>query len=57
MNLKFLIQHDQTPRLQSSKIKSGREFKMAAVSENSKTLTFHTHLTSLTHSFEYLNQL
>ena len=37
MNLKFHMQHDQTPRLQKSKIKSGREFKIAAVTENSKT--------------------
>ena len=37
MNLKFHMQHDQTPRLQNSKIKSGREFKMAAFTKNSKT--------------------
>ena len=37
MNLKFHIQHNQTPRFQNSKIKSGREFKMAAVTKNSKT--------------------
>ena len=37
MNLKFHIQHDQTPRLQNSKNESGREFKMAAVTKNSKT--------------------
>ena len=36
MNLKFHMQHDQTPRLQNNKILSGRDFKMAAVTENSK---------------------
>ena len=36
MNLKFHMQHDQTPRLQDSKIASSQEFKMAAVTENSK---------------------
>ena len=38
MNYKFHMQHDLTPRLQNSKIKSGREFKMAAVTKNSKTI-------------------
>ena len=38
MHLKFHMQHDQTPRLQNSKIESGREFKMAAVTEYSKTI-------------------
>ena len=37
MNLKFLMQHDQTSRFQNSKIQSGREFKMAAITKNSKT--------------------
>ena len=37
MNLKFHMQHDQTLRLQNNKIKSGREFKMAAITKNSKT--------------------
>ena len=37
VNLKFHMQHDQTPRLQNSKILSGREFKMAAITKNSKT--------------------
>ena len=37
MNLKFHMQHDLAPRLQNGKIKSGREFKMAAVTINSKT--------------------
>ena len=38
MNLKFHMQHDQTPRHQNNKIKSGGEFKMAAVTKNSKTI-------------------
>ena len=38
MNLKFHMQHDQTPRLQNNKIQSGREFKMATVTKNSKTI-------------------
>ena len=38
MNLKFHMQHDKTPRLQNSKIQSGREFKMAIVTKNSKTV-------------------
>ena len=37
MNLKFHMKHDQTPRLQNSKIYSGREIKMAAVTRNKKT--------------------
>ena len=37
MNRKFHMQHDQTPRLQNSKIMSGQEFKMAAITKNSKT--------------------
>ena len=37
MNLKFNLQHDQNPRLQNRKMQSGREFKMAAVTKNSKT--------------------
>ena len=38
MNFKFHVQHDQNPRLQNSKIKSGREFKLAAVTKNSQTI-------------------
>ena len=38
MNLKFHMQYDQTPRLQNNKIQSGREFKMAAITKNSKTI-------------------
>ena len=37
MNLKFHMQHDQTPRLQNSKILSGRDFKIADITKNSKT--------------------
>ena len=37
MKLKFHMVHDQIPRLKNSKFKSGREFKMAAVTRNSKT--------------------
>ena len=37
MNLKFHMQHDQTLGLQNSKIQSGREFKMAAITKNNKT--------------------
>ena len=38
MNLKFHMQYDRTPRLQNNKIQSGREFKMAAITKNSKTI-------------------
>ena len=38
MNLKFHMQHDQTTRLQNNKIQSGREFKMATITKNSKTI-------------------
>ena len=37
MNLKFHMQHDQTARLQNNKILSGEEFKVTAVTKNSKT--------------------
>ena len=38
MNLKFHMQYDQTPRLQNNKFQSGREFKMAAITKNSRTI-------------------
>ena len=38
MNLKFHMQPDQTPRLQNNKMLSGWEFKMDAVTKNSKTI-------------------
>ena len=38
MNLKFHMQHDQTPRLQNNKILLGREFNMTAVTKNKKTI-------------------
>ena len=34
----FHMQHDQTQTLQNYKIYWGREFKMAAVTKNSKTI-------------------
>ena len=37
MNLKFHMQHDQTPKLQNSKIVLGREFKIATVTKTSNT--------------------
>ena len=37
MNLKFHMRHEQTPRLQN-KMKSGREFKVVAVTKNSKAI-------------------
>ena len=36
MNLKFYVQHDQTPGLRNGKIQPGRESKMAADTKNSK---------------------
>ena len=37
MNLKFHMKQDQNPSLKNSKNYSGREFKKAAVTKNSKT--------------------
>ena len=38
MNLKFHMQHDQTTGLQTCKSQPGRESKMTADTENSKTI-------------------
>ena len=38
MNLKFHLQHDRVPRLQTGKIQSGRESEMTINTKNSKTI-------------------